>query len=80
MSLVFHLLPNNDVLNEVGLTIRMNEDDCLNEDWLNPMTSNEFVTSDKTQLFDMYQDMLNHMGNKYIFISLKCNICQDFAL
>ena len=31
------LLPNNYVLNSVGLAIRMNEDDCLN-----PMTSNEF--------------------------------------
>ena len=42
LSLISDLLPNNYVLNGVGLAIRMNEDDCLNEDCLNPMTSNEF--------------------------------------
>ena len=48
VSLISYLLPNNYVLNGVDLTIRMNEDDCLKEDFLNPMTSNEFVTSGRT--------------------------------
>ena len=43
VSLISYLLPNNYVLNGVGLTIRMNEDDCLNT-----MTSNEFVTSGRS--------------------------------
>ena len=37
---ISYLLLNNYVLNGVGQTIRTN-DDCLNEDCLNPITSNE---------------------------------------
>ena len=44
-SLISYLLPNIYILNRVGLTIRTNENYCLNEDCLNPMTLNEFVTS-----------------------------------
>ena len=51
-SLISGLLPNNYVLNGVGLTIRKNEDDCLNEDCLNPVTSNEWVTSSRMYNFD----------------------------
>ena len=35
---VTSLIPNNYVLNGVSLTIKSNEDDCLNEDCLNQMT------------------------------------------
>ena len=47
-SLIYYLLSNNYVLNTVGPTIRMNEDDCLNDVCLNPMISNEFVMSGRT--------------------------------
>ena len=43
MSKISYLLPDNYVLNGVGLTIRMNEADCLNDDCLNPVTSNQFM-------------------------------------
>ena len=42
------LLPTNYVFNGICLTNRRNEDDCSNEDCLNPITSNEFVTSGRT--------------------------------
>ena len=45
MSLISHSLPNVYVLNGVGLTIKINENDCLNEDCLNPMMLSQFVTS-----------------------------------
>ena len=62
MRLNFYLLPNNYILNGVGLTIRMNEDDCLNEDCLNPM-SIDVVTSCKMYHFDTTKMKLNQMGN-----------------
>ena len=46
------LLPSNYVLNGEGQNITINEDDYLNEDCLNPMMSNEFVTSGMMQHFD----------------------------
>ena len=41
VSLKSSLIPNIYVLKGIRLTIRTNEDDCLNENYLNSMPSND---------------------------------------